>query len=175
MKIYKIDSNKSKIQWSSNVGKIEISGKMDAYDGILITELGELIEGNVRVDLGSLKVLNSPLDDEKLEKLREHLKSIPLFDSDDAMANYKIQKIIPDIKEKTIKGMLTFGDLGFGMDVQANIEHSEKELIAHGKMQASRSNFVFLEELEKLYAERLGDDKSISTFKINCDIIATTE
>lgn len=175
MRIYKIDGNKSKINWSSHVGNVKISGEMNAHDGSLITELGELIEGNVRVDLNSLKILNSSLDNEELEKLSEHLKSIPLFDSDDAMANYKIEKIIPNQKEQTIKGMLTFGDLAFGMDIQANIEQTKNEIIAHGKMQASKSNFVFIEELEKLYADRLDDDKSISTFKINCELIATTE
>lgn len=174
MKIYYVDPKKSKINWSSRIGDLQINGEVTAHDGKLIAELDQVVEGQLSVDLNSLKIVNSSLSKDDEEKLQKHLKSAEFFDGDTTLAQYKIEQIIPNHDDYTIKGMLNFKGLGFGMNVEAELEHDDRELHAKGKIRAGKSNPVFLEELERIFSDQIQGDKSIKTFEIDCEINANT-
>ena len=172
MNIYKIDSHKSKINWSTQSGDLKIIGDIAVEDGTLISELNELIEGHVSINLNSLSVLGSSLSQHEEENLKKHLKSSDLFASDTPMAQFKIKDIVPGEDDHTIKGFLKFNNMAFGLAVQTKLQYDNDELHALGNIQASKSNMVLLEELEKMFADHIKGNKSIKTFKVDCDLWA---
>lgn len=175
MKIYNINGEKSNIKWSSQIGDKEIHGEMNANDGVLISELGKIIEGNVTVDLSSMKVTDTTLSKEEKNKIEKQLKSFPLLQGEGNLANYKIEKVIPRENEDQLKGVLTISNQAFGIDVFTNFQESENEIRANGKVQVEKSNPVLLKELDYLYENQIHDNKTIESFDLECELIATTE
>ncbi|NJN27722.1 MAG: YceI family protein [Cyclobacteriaceae bacterium] len=172
MKVYTVNPEKSKIKWKSQIGDLHIDGEMSARDGSLVSELGELVEGQVNIDLDSIKIVDSSLDKKNQEKLREHLRSADIFKDQDKLVEYKIQSIVPNGDQITIKGMLNFNNLAFGMDMNAEVQLTDQKFTAHGHIQASKSNLVFLEQLEQMFEGQIKGDQSIKTFEVECDIVA---
>jgi len=173
MKIYNLDNEKSKIRWSSQIGEQKIKGEMNTHDGKLISELGKVIEGNVSIDLRSMRVTDNSLSKEERKKIEDELKSFPLLKNDESLANYKIEKIIPQENNSRVKGLLMISNQAFGIDVITNFEQSEDILRATGKVAVENSNPVLLQELDHLYDSQLHDEKSIKSFELECELFAT--
>ena len=169
MKIYNLDNEKSKIRWSSQIGNQKINGEMSTHDGKLISELGKVIEGNVWIDLGSMKVTDNSLSKEERKKIEDELKSFPLLRNDENLANYKIEEVIPQKNNSRVKGLLMISNQAFGIDVMTNFEESEDVLRATGKVAVENSNPVLLQELDHLYDSQLHDEKSITSFEVECE------
>jgi hypothetical protein len=174
MKVYNLNPEKSKINWTSIIGEQEIHGEVRAKDGSIIAELGNVVEGNVYIDLNTIKVTDSAMGSKEKKEFEKTLKSSPLINDDNGVVNYKFQEVIPGDEHNVLKGLLMFGKQAFGIDVIADFEQSGESLKATGKISIERSNPVLISELDKVYDKKLDDDKSLQDFTIDCELVATT-
>lgn len=175
MKIYNVNPKKSKIKWTSHIGDQEIQGELKAHHGKLISELGEIVEGNISVDLKSLKIVNSSLSEKQIERLERTINSSPLLDDDNAMVEYKFEEVISDSDHELIKGLLMVSNQAFGINMIARFNSSDNELSTDGEMQIQKSNPVLISELDNLFKDDIEGDNSIQSFDLECHLVATVD
>jgi len=173
MKIYNIDPEKSKIKWTSQIGDQKVQGELNAHHGKLISELGEIVEGNISVDLRSLKIVNTDLTQDQVNSIEKTIKSSPVMESDEAVVDYKFEEVISESDNKLIKGLVMLTNQAFGMDVKIKFELSDKDLIAHGETQIENSNPVIIDQLDDLINENLPEDTSIQSVDLECRLVGT--
>jgi len=173
MKVYKLNSDKSKIKWSSQIGDQEIHGEFHTLDGNIVSDLGEITGGNVSVDLKTITISDTALTADQQKLIDHAIKESPIIKGDDSIVNYKFEEIISNPDHELIKGILMISNQAFGLDVMAHFDHSKDELIAKGKMDIQSSNPVLIQELDNLYSEELDEDKNINTFNIECELVAS--
>lgn len=174
MKVYNLDTEKSKINWTSVIGDQEIHGEVRAKDGSIIAELGNVVEGNIYVDLNTIKVTDTAMGAKEKKEFEKALKSSPLINDENGVVSYKFEEVIPKDEHNLLKGLLMFGKQAFGIDVIADFEQSDESLKATGKISVEQSNPVLISELDKVYERKLDDDKSLQDFTIDCELVATT-
>ena len=93
MKIYKLNPDKSNIIWSGKIGDQHVSGKVNVHDGTIISEMGEVIEGNIAVDLKTLSITDTALSKEQRELLENAIKSSSIMEEEEAVANFKFEEL----------------------------------------------------------------------------------
>jgi hypothetical protein len=175
MKIYNINPEKSKIKWTSHIGDQEIQGELKPHHGKLISELGEIVEGNISVDLKSLKIVNSTLSQKQIKRLENTIKSSPLLDDDNAIVEYKFEEVFSENDHELIKGLLMVSNQAFGINMIASFSSSDNELSTDGEIKIQKSNPVLISELDNIFKEDFEDDKSIQSFDLECHLIATVD
>jgi len=173
MIVYKIDAERSKISLSSKIGNRHVEGNMRPEGGRFVSELGEVIEGNVRLDLSSLTIENSTLVPEEQEKLIELLKNSEFLNNEDSIANYSIETVSSQDDSKKIKGLLRIGNQAYGVNMKTDIHQIDNDLHAEGKIRVSRSNFELLDDVGKALKNKVDFSNGPSTLEINCDLYAT--
>jgi hypothetical protein len=175
MKIYHIIPTKSRIKWSGRVGDRTITGKINACEGSLISELGQVIGGNISVDLTSIKVTDNTLTEEDRKHLEKHLKSLSMSDFREKLVQYKIDRVFPQDDADLIKGLFTIGNQAFGVDVKAKFHQDSDVLSARGSTQVEKSNPELLRQIDISFQDQLKDDKSIEAFEVEFDLNAMVE
>ena len=173
MKIYNLNPEKSKIKWTSQIGDQKVQGELNAHHGKLISELGEIVSGNISVDLRSLKIVNSDLTHDQVKSIEKTIKSYPVMNSEDAIVDFKFEEVISEADNKLIKGILMVTNQAFGMDVVIKFSLSDGELIANGETQIENSNPVIIDQLDGLINEDLPKDTSILSVGLECRLVGT--
>ena len=173
MKVYQLDPDKSKIKWSSQIGDQSIHGEFHGLDGNIVSDLGEITGGNISVDLKTITITDTALTEEQKDLIDQAIKKSPIIKGDDSVVNFKFEEIISNPDHDLIKGILMISNQAFGMDVVANFNQTESELVARGKMDVQSSNPVLIQELVNLYDHELDEDKNINSFNIECELVAS--
>lgn len=173
MKIYNINPEKSKIKWTSQIGDQKVEGELNAHHGKLISELGEIVAGNISVDLRSLKIVNSDLTQDQVKSIEKTIKSSPVMETEDAIVDYKFENVISESDNKLIKGIVMVTNQAFGMDVVIKFDHSNGNLIANGETQIENSNPVIIDQLDGLINEDIPEDTSIQSVGLECRLVGT--
>jgi transcriptional regulator of met regulon len=173
MKIYNINPEKSKIKWTSQIGDHRVQGELNAHHGKLISELGEIVSGNISVDLRSLKIVNSDLTRDQVKSIEKTIKSSPVMETEDAFVDYKFEEVISDSDNKLIKGILMVTNQAFGMDVAIKFDLSDGDLIGNGETQIENSNPVIIDQLDGLINENLPENTSIQSIGLACRLVGT--
>ncbi len=173
MKVYQLDPDKSKIKWSSQIGDQSIHGEFHGLDGNIVSDLGEITGGNISVDLKTITITDTALTEEQKDLIDQAIKKSPIIKGDDSVVNFKFEEIISNPDHDLIKGILMISNQAFGMDVVANFNQTESELVARGKMDVQSSNPVLIQELDNLYDHELDEDKNINSFNIECELVAS--
>lgn len=172
MKIYHIIPSKSRITWSGRVGDRTITGKVNAYDGSLISELGQVIGGNISVDMTSIKVTDNALTEEERKQIENQLKSLPESDDNEDLVQYKIDRVVPQKDADLIKGLFTYGNQAFGVDVRAKFYQDHDELSAKGSAQVKHSNPDLLSRIDISFQNQLSENKKIDALELEFDLNA---
>ena len=173
MKVYQLDPDKSKIKWSSQIGDQSIHGEFHGLDGNIVSDLGEITGGNISVDLKTITITDTALTGEQKDLIDQAIKKSPIIKGDDSVVNFKFEEIISNPDHDLIKGILMISNQAFGMDVVANFNQTDSELVARGKMDVQSSNPVLIQELDNLYDHELDEDKNINSFNIECELVAS--
>jgi len=173
MKIYKLNPDKSNLKWSSKIGDHEIHGMAKIQDGNLISEMGEVIEGNISVDLRTLNITDTALSQDQQESLEKAINSSPFMKEDQSLAYFKFEEVLSDNDHDVMKGLLMIGNQAFGLDINTKFNQSGNDLITKGETQIQKSNFVFIEELEHLFEDTIEKGKSIESFDVECELFAS--
>ena len=175
MKIYHIIPSKSRINWSGRVGGRTIAVSVNACDGSLISELGQVIGGNISVDLTSIKLTDNALADEERKHLEKYLKSFSKSDYGENMVQYKIDRVFPQENADLIKGLFTIGNQAFGVDVNAKFNHDHGALSAKGYARVEKSNPDLLSQIDISLQDDLNENKKIEALELEFDLNATVE
>jgi hypothetical protein len=150
-----------------------VQGELNAHHGKLISELGEIVSGNISVDLRSLKIVNSDLTQDQVKSIEKTIKSSPVMETEDAFVDYKFEEVISDSDNKLIKGILMVTNQAFGMDVAIKFDLSDGDLIGNGETQIENSNPVIIDQLDGLINENLPENTSIQSIGLACRLVGT--
>jgi hypothetical protein len=173
MKIYHIEPDKSRITWSGVVGNQTITGEINASEGSFVSELGQVIGGNVTVDLATIKVTDSSLTKEQRSHMEKQIKSFPMTKDKETLAQYNIERVIPQDDMDLIKGLLSIGNQAFGVDVLARFDQNDDQLSVRAKAQVEKSSPILIQELDDSFKDQLSEDKSIESLNLNFDLKAS--
>jgi hypothetical protein len=157
------------------VGDRTIAGSVNACDGSLISELGQVIGGNISVDLTSIKLTDNALTDEERKHLEKHLKSISRSDYGENMVQYKIDRVFPQEDADLIKGLFTIGNQAFGVDATAKFNQDQGALSAKGSTQVEKSNPDLLRQIDISFQDDPNENKKIEALELEFDLNATVE
>jgi hypothetical protein len=156
------------------VGNHTINGKINASDGSLISELGQVIGGSITVDLTSIKVTVTSLTEEERMHMEKQLK-FPLTKDKENHAHYRIERIIPQDDMDLIKGLLSIGNQAYGIDIKARFDQQDDRLSVSGKAQVEKSSPILIQELDNSFKEQLNEKKTLDTIDLEFNLEASAE
>ncbi len=170
---YKVDKQKSKLEWNAKKVTGAHNGNINLSDGKLISDGKNVTGGTFSIDMTS--ITDKDLTDAGYnEKLVTHLKSDDFFSSAKFPAStFVITKITHATGGKaTVKGNLTIKGITKELEFPATIKTSGNTITAQGKMKVDRTKYD-IKYGSGSFFDNLGDKAIDNEFELDVEIIAT--
>jgi polyisoprenoid-binding protein YceI len=169
---YKVDNQKSKLNWVGRKVTGEHSGSINLADGVLVTDGKKVTGGTFTIDMTS--ITNEDLKDEGYnQKLIGHLKSEDFFATEKfPKAQLVINKVTPLTKDQyKIKGALTIKGITNEVEFPASISTTKSEIKAKAKIIVDRTKFD-IKYGSGSFFDNLGDKAISNDFEMNVELVA---
>jgi polyisoprenoid-binding protein YceI len=171
---YKVDNQKSKLNWIGRKVTGEHSGSINLADGVLVTDGKKVTGGTFTIDMNT--IANEDLkDDGYKQKLIGHLKSEDFFATDKfPTAQLVINKVTPLTKDQyKIKGALTIKGITNDIEFPASITTTKSEIKAKAKILVDRTKYG-IKYGSGSFFDNLGDKAISNDFEMNVELVANS-
>lgn len=171
-KVFKVDTEQSKLSWVGKKVTGEHSGNIKIKEGKLRTDGKKLTGGDFVIDMTSITVTDIT-NPEYNQKLVGHLKNDDFFSTDKfPESTLTIMKATAlENGEYKLKGILTIKGVKNEIEFPAKVEMGEKEIKATAKIIVDRTKFG-IKYGSKSFIEGLGDKAIYDDFEMNVDLVA---
>jgi polyisoprenoid-binding protein YceI len=151
MKTYYVDKQNSVIHWKVKKNGDALSGQMKFKEGRLVSELDELLEGSVKVDLQSVQIGEEYLGKEDQLKLEKKIRSEAFLDVEHNPSATIRFEFLKDAQENTkTRGIMEFKDYAYNFSIPLTLEQVEKELKMTSEFALEHMNPNLFEEIKHL-------------------------
>ncbi len=170
--VYKVDVNKSKVEWTGRKVTGSHNGEIKLASGQLNVQKNKLNGGKLIMNMSSIS--NHDLSGEYAAKLLGHLKSDDFFAVD---KNPEAQFIITsvkhsDVNKATITGNMIIKGISNPISFPANIQQKNDVLVAVAngvKINRTKYNIKYN---SKSFIDGLGDKAIDDDFELNITVVA---
>lgn len=182
--IYKLDVAKSEINWTGFQPGNSLGGRVFFTSGTIEENDGEIIGGNLLVDMRSIEATSDKLDEANRQKLAAHLKAADFFDADIyPHTKFSISEVkeldeeeadgcrLDGLLEPThmVTGLLEVKGVNLNVSFPARIILANNSLAAEAKARLDRTQF----NMEFMLDKSFGDKKILPDFEVTARIVAT--
>ena len=169
---YKIDKNKTEINWTGKKLAGQHNGLINIKSGNLKVENGELKSGTINVDMSSLTVLDIK-DSKYNKKLLNHLQSDDFFSTNKYPSSQLKIKSIKSIGKNKVKitADLTIKGITKSVVFETNFEIKGKKLTAKAKIIIDRTKYDITYSSGNFF-ENLGDKLIHDNFELDINLVA---
>jgi polyisoprenoid-binding protein YceI len=163
---YKIDAQKSKINWVGKKVTGQHAGTINVSEGVLTVDGKKISSGSFTIDMTSLK------DESANARLETHLKSDDFFSTEKfPKATFVTSKIESKGGDQyLVKGNLTIKGITNEIEFPATIQISNGLVNAKAKIIVDRTKFDIKFRSGNFF-ENLGDKAIEDNFELNVDLV----
>ena len=152
------DTKASKVNWKGFKPTGEHYGTVILKSGSFTLENSTIVNGEFKIDMNSIVVLDIPSDESSNAKLTRHLKSKDFFNSKEyPNATFKINSTAPKESKTLVKGDLTIKGITHPVSFLADVTVNEDAvLLKSGKFEIDRSKWDIKYKSQSFFSD-LGD------------------
>ncbi|CAN5550441.1 YceI family protein [soil metagenome] len=173
--IYKVNTNKSIVNWHGKKVLGQHNGTVKISDGNIFTENGKITGGNVKVDISTLESLDLAGDLKTKAMLEGHLKSDDFFNAEKyPEITFKInsvENVINGETNKIVKGEMTIREITRAVSFPAKVINENNMITADIDADIDRTDYDLKYGSGKFFAG-LGDNLISDKFNIKIHILA---
>jgi polyisoprenoid-binding protein YceI len=165
---YKIDSQKSKINWVGKKVTGQHAGTINLSEGTLTSKGKKITGGSFAIDMTSLK------DEGANTRLEDHLKSDDFFST---AKHPKATFVISSIESKggdqyLVKGKLTIKGITNDVEFPSTIQIAKDQVTAKAKIIVDRTKYDIKFRSGNFF-ENLGDKAIEDNFELNVELVGS--
>lgn len=170
---YKVDTQKSVLNWNGKKVTGEHSGTIKLSDGVLVVDGGKLSGGTFTFDMNS--IVNTDLTDAGYNaKFIGHMKSEDFFNTAKfPTSTFKVTKVSPKGGDAyDITGNMTIKGITNAVTFPATVKMTANSITADGKATLDRTKYD-IRYGSKSFFENIGDKAIYDDFTVEMKLVAS--